>query len=306
MAKISLIKSRKNKDLSGVRGKTNALSIITFLVLMIYTAIMLGLFLWALMSSVKTQFDFDDRPFGFPEVWKFSNYLVALREFTVPTMSNGVSRQVGLVEMLFNSIVYAVGCAVVHTLVTCVVAYVTEKYRYRFSKVIYAVVIFAMIMPVVGSLPSELSLARSLGLYDNFFGMFIMKANFLGLHYLIFYSAFKGVPWDYAEAAFVDGASHLTVMVRIMIPMVMPVVSIVFLLAFIGYWNDYQVPMMFLPNHPVAAYGLYRYQESTQTAISTTPMKIAGCMIVFAPIFVLFLCMKNKLIGNLTVGGLKG
>ena len=88
--------------------------------------------------------------------------------------------------------------------------------------------------------------------------------------------------------------------------MIRPVISVVLLLSFIGYWNDYYVPMMFIPNHPVAAYGLYRYQQATDSAISTIPMKISGCMIVFAPIFVLFLCMKDKLIGNLTVGGLKG
>lgn len=302
----NLRRKEPDRDFSGVKSKANAVTIIAFILLVIYSAIILTLFIWALFSSVKTQFDFDDRPFGFPLEWEFSNYYVAFLKFTVPAIINGVPGTVGFPGMFLNSVIYALGCSLVHTAVTCCVAYVTVKYKYRFSKVVYAIVIFAMVMPIVGSLPSELSMARSLHLYDSFWGMFIMKANFLGLHYLIFYSAFKGLPWDYAEAAFVDGASHLRVMVKIMIPMIKTVISIVILLAFIEYWNDYQVPMLFLPNHPVAAYGLYRYQQSTNSAISATPMKIAGCMIVFAPIFVLFLCMKNKLIGNLTVGGLKG
>lgn len=293
----------KNDDDTGVKSKPNSATVLAFILLTGYTLIMIVLFIWALMSSVKEQYDLMENPFGLPETWNISNYWVALTQFTFPTPSG---RPVGFGEMFLNSFIYSAGCAIVNTMVTCVVAYVTSKYTYKFSKVVYGIVIVCMIMPVVGSLPSELQLARDLGIFDTFIGMFIMKANFLGMNYLIFYSAFKGIAWDYAEAAFIDGASHFKVMVKIMIPMVRPVILIVMLLSFIGYWNDYYVPMMFLPEHPTAAYGLYRYNLSTDARYSTTPMKIAGCMAVFMPILVLFLITKNKLIGNLTVGGLKG
>lgn len=306
IAKKVFRKKEKEPDFTGVKSKPNAATVTSFVLMAVYALIMIVLFVWALFSSVKTQLDFESNPFGLPTEWKFSNYLTALSKFSVPVMENGVSRKVYLPEMLLNSLLYSVGCTIVNTTVTCLVAYVTAKYNYRFSKVVYGIVIVTMILPVVGSLPSELEMARNLGIYDTIWGQLIMKANFLGMNYLIFYSAFKNLPWDYAEAAFVDGASHFHVMTRIMIPMVKPVISIVMLLAFIGYWNDYYVPMMFMPNHPVAAYGLYRFQQATDSAISNIPMKISGCMIVFAPIFVLFLAMKDKLIGNLTVGGLKG
>lgn len=296
----------ENTEVGGVKSKPNAATILTFVLMAAYSVAMLTLFIWALFSSVKTQYEFATDPFGIPSEWKFSNYLTALQKFSVTVMNGDVARKVYLPEMLLNSFIYSMGCSIVNTTVTCLVAYVTSKYNYRFSKVVYSIVIITMILPVVGSLPSELEMSRNLGLYDTVWGMFIMKANFLGMNYLIFYSAFKNLPWDYAEAAFVDGASHFRVMVKIMIPMIKPVISVVMLLAFIGYWNDYYVPMMFMPNHPVAAYGLFRFQQATDSAISSVPMKIAGCMIVFAPIFVLFLVMKDKLIGNLTVGGLKG
>lgn len=298
-----LTRRTNNDDDTGVKSKPNSATVLAFILLTGYTLIMIALFIWALMSSVKEQYDLMEHPFSLPETWNFSNYWVALTQFTFPTPSG---REVGFGEMFLNSFIYSGGCAIVNTMVTCVVAYVTSKYTYKFSKVVYGIVIVCMIMPVVGSLPSELELARNLGIFDKFIGMFIMKANFLGMNYLIFYSAFKGIAWDYAEAAFIDGASHFKVMVKIMIPMVRPVILIVMLLSFIGYWNDYYVPMMFLPEHPVAAYGLFRYNQSTKASISTTPMKIAGCMAVFMPILVLFLITKNKLIGNLTVGGLKG
>ncbi len=297
---------RRAESDSSVKSKPNSLTVTTFVFLTIYSLIMILLFLWALMSSVKSDYDFNHSPFGFPTEWHFENYMIALSKFSIPVETANGTRNVYLAEMLLNSLIYSVGCTIINTMVTCVVAYVTCKYTYKFSKVVYGIVIVTMILPIVGSLPSELEVSKALGLYDNFFGMFVMKANFLGMNYLIFYSAFKNLPWDYAEAAMVDGASHFKVMTKVMIPMVKPVIMIVALLAFIGYWNDYYVPMMFLPNHPTAAYGLYRYQFASDSSISTIPMKLAGCMIVFMPIFVLFLVMKDKLIGNLTIGGLKG
>lgn len=279
-----------------------------WVLLSIYSLLILALFFWAIVASFKDDFDFLYDPLGFPSTWQFSNYKVAFTQFSVTILTaSGGSRDVYLPEMLLNSFLYSFGSAVVNTLVCCVVGYVASKYPHKkLSHILYVIVIVAVIFPAVGSLPSEIQMARALHTYGNLFGVYFMKANFLGMNFLIFYSAFKDIPWDYAEAGFVDGASHFTVMTRLMIPMIWPVVMTVFLLSFIGYWNDYYTPMIYLPNMPTAAYGLYLYQFSSNNETSAVPMQLAGCMIVFLPVFVLFLCFKNKLIGNLTVGGLKG
>ena len=78
------------------------------------------------------------------------------------------------------------------------------------------------------------------------------------------------------------------------------------LLSFIGYWNDYYIPMIYLPSKPTIAYALYCFQTTSVTSVSNVPAKMAGSLIVFIPVFILFLIFKKKLIGNLTVGGLKG
>lgn len=70
----------------------------------------------------------------------------------------------------------------------------------------HTTVLITMVIPVVGSLPAEIRMAQSLGLYDQIWGMWILKANFLGMYFLVFYNIFKALPASYTEAAKIDGA----------------------------------------------------------------------------------------------------
>ena len=116
---------------------------------------------------------------------------------------------------------------------------------------------------------------------------------------------FRGIPKDFADAAYIDGASEWQVLFRIMMPMARNTLFTVILLNFIGYWNDYQTPLLYIPSYPTMAYGLYLFSNDTTNALSTVPMKITGCMIMMLPILVLFLFFHKRLIGNLSMGGLK-
>ena len=161
------------------------------------------------------------------------------------------------------------------------------------------------LLPVVGSLPSQIQIAKDLNLYDSIWGMWLMKANFLSMYLLIFQGMFKAVPNDYTEAAKMDGASNFTICFKIMMPLVSKSFFTVYLLNFIGFWNDYQTPLIFMPNHPTVAYGLYLFNRSTDGALSTIPMKLTGSMIVMIPILIIFLIFQKRLTENELGGGIK-
>ena len=110
----------------------------------------------------------------------------------------------------------------------------------------------------------------------------------------------------YAEAAFIDGASHFTVFFRIMLPLVKTTFAALMLLSFISFWNDYYTPMIYLPSMPTLSYGLYYYSHSSGQGQSLIPMQLAACMIASFPIMILFLALRKRLMGSLTLGGLKG
>ena len=169
----------------------------------------------------------------------------------------------------------------------------------------YAIVIFTMIFPVIGSLPSEMQMVKLLNLNDSFLGNFFLKASFINIYFLVLFVAFKRVPKDFEEAAEIDGASYTTVMYRIMYPMVKNILLTIFLIYFIQYWNDYQTPNLYLQAYPTISMGLLSFQFSTRIEIAGEPVKLAAAIMVFIPIFSVFLIFQNRLMGNITMGGVK-
>ena len=281
--------------------------LIFFVLLLIYCISLLIPMAWALMSSLKTRLDFRMDPLGFPTSFAWKNYVSAFNALYIQVSAGAGVRNVYLLEMFGYTLAYAVGATIAATLAHMVVAYICAKYtRFKITKVLYSIVIVTMILPIVGSLPSEMQVVRTLGLYNNILGAWIMKATFLGTHFLIFYATFKGISWEYAEAAFMDGASHARVMFQIMFPLAKTTVSAIALLSFIGFWNVANMSMIYMPDIPTVAYGLFRFQFSTGQESSSITVQLAGCTIVMFPIFVLYMCFKKQLIGNIAIGGIKG
>ena len=261
---------------------------------------------WSVLTSLKGKLEFRTNMFGLPKNWLFSNYSTVWKTFFIPVEAGATTRRVFMTEMLLNSILYAVGCALVQTTVQFIMAYVSARFRYKYGAIVYAIVIFALAFPLIGNNASGLALATRLGLVDNILGMYLMKAYFLGMYFLVFYAQLKAFPKDFDEAAAIDGAGNFTIMWKIMFPMVVNTFFTIALLLFIAYWNDYTTPMLYMPNKPTLAYGLYYFSDLNRIAsVSTTPMKLAACVMLMAPILIIFLIFHNRLIGNISIGGLK-
>ncbi len=164
-----------------------------------------------------------------------------------------------------------------------------------------------MIIPIVGSTASEIKLASSLHLYNELWGLWIMKANFLGMYFLVFHSTFKGLPEAYSEAAKIDGAGNFSILVRIMLPLVRTTFLTIFLINFVQYWNDYSIPFLYLGSRPTVFIPVY-YASSggyTPQALAFVPGKAALAFVALIPTVVIFVIFHKKLLGNSAVGGIK-
>lgn len=281
---------------------------IAFAVMLLYAICLIGLLYWVVISSVKHRFDFRENVFGFPsEKWgiRLENYKNAFKYFRVPIEGHGRGRDVYLWEMLFNSFAYALGCAISATFCRFFVAYACAKYKFIGSKLLYNLVIVLMIVPLVGSQAAEIKVAMQLGLYDSIVAQYFMKYSFLGMYFLVFYGIINGISKDYWDAASLDGAGHAAMLFKIYIPMCSTTIFGICVMQFIGFWNEWGTALYYLPNHPVVAYGLYKIQFSTYTEI-TTPIQFAACFLSAIPSVVLFILFRDKFMGNITMGGLKG
>ena len=162
-----------------------------------------------------------------------------------------------------------------------------------------------MLLPIIGSLAAEVQMADAFNFRNNLIGICIMKCKYPGLYFLVFYATFKGVSWTYAEAAQMDGAGHFKIFIEVMLPLIKSTIFAVFILMFIEYWNDYYTPMMFLPERPTLSYGLFIFQNKNSVS-GDTPLKFASAMLTCVPVLILFVIFKDKIMGNVTMGGIKG
>ena len=112
----------------------------------------------------------------------------------------------------------------------------------------------------------------------------------------------------YAESAKIDGAGHATIFFRIMLPLAKPSLFAVGIITFIGYWNDYYAPYMYLRNYPTLAVGIYQMSSDITTGANSYdyPALFAIMTISVVPIIVLFSIFQKTIMENMVAGGIKG
>ena len=133
----------------------------------------------------------------------------------------------------------------------------------------------------------------------------VTKMAGFGFNFIVLYSFFKTLSWTYAEAAFIDGASHLRVFLRVMLPMSLPVMGSLFLVATIGAWNNYMEPILFLQSYPTLTSGLYIFQLETSRNVDY-PVLFAGLIVSVVPVILMFVFFQNTIMESMSVGGIKG
>lgn len=293
------------KRLTRVKNDRSITLMVAGVLLFAYLLLVAFFLWWAVNSSLKGNLDFKNNIFGFPGKWLFDNYQIVFSNFYLQIQTKDGLRNVFMGEMFLNSALYTLGCSFMGTLIPCLVGYATSRFPFKFSKFIIAFTIVCMIIPIIGSLPSQLQMAKFFHLYDSLWGMWVMKGNFLSMFLLVFYAAFKSIPDAYFEAAKIDGAGNVKLLTSIALPQVKSLFFTIMLIQAIGFWNDYQTPMLFMPDMPTVAYGLYIFNGSTVTDLNTIPYKLAAAIEMMVPVLLLFVLFNKRIIGDITIGGMK-
>ena len=285
------------------------LSWFVFLMLIIAVVYMTWQLTWGLFTSLKDVNEFMDNKLGLPNgapwKWKWSNYSYIFKNFYLTIITAEGQKRVWFEELLLNSLILGVTCTFVKVASSTWGAYLTAKFDYKLSGFLNAMVLIIMMIPLYGSSGAMLKLMRNIGLYDTFTGIAIQKVHFLDMYYLILYASFKGIPKDYTEAAVIDGAGQFTIFFRVNLPMVSPVLLTFMLTSFIGIWNDYTTPLIYLPSKPTLAYGVYTLTNTNIQGFSRTPMRMSTSYLAAIPMLIIFVFFRKKIMRQMSLGGLK-
>lgn len=324
MATLAMKLSKKNRVRHGSDWTSHIFFVIVAFVLGVFSLLVFALLLWALITAIKNPDDyiFDKNYLGFPNFVKYgveslwSNFVRVLSKFTfevdesyytvfAPDGMYSRTVTVSFIDMVFNSLIYSVCGSLLMVFVPATVAYVLAKYNFKFSKFVYSIALITYIIPIVGNYPAMMSVLRTLGLLDQWVGFFVMKFNFLGMYFFIFYSFFSTMSNSYIEAAELDGANQFQIMTRVAFPLAKNIIISVLLVVFIQTWNDFQTPYLYLHTHPTIAYGVWYMSFYSVNGASDICARMASVMTMALPILLLFIFLKERLMTNMTLGGIK-
>ncbi len=293
----SAVRAAKKRKTAKSRSE-RIVFVAVFVLFFLYAATLVYPFLYCLNASlINGGRAFMRDPVGMAKPPKFVNYLSAFSQLDV----NGSN----FFAMTLNSVWFSFGGTILQMLFTSMAAYVVCKYRFRGREFIYSMVIVIMMIPVYGSLPAQYRLYSRLGMVDSPLILLAYCSGF-GMNFLVIYSFFKGISWSYAEAAFIDGAGNSKVFFSIMLPMALPAVSAMGIMGFVGMWNDYLTPILYMSRtFPTLASGIYLYEKKIAYT-ANQPVYFAGVILSLLPVMAIFLAFQNKIMSNIYAGGLKG
>lgn len=320
----------KNKNLM---KKSKAITVLVwciFVILIVYSISLFIPIIWGIITSLKSNVDFStpgNNVLGFPNLdegikwnsreqfFRLENYKLILESFSFHVSYSYYFGNIlvwheadpTIITMTINTILYAGIGAFLRTFTPALMAYACAKYRFKFSDVIYTVVIVVMSIPVIGTDAAKIDLLCNLGLFDTFIGMWLQYIDFTGMYFLMFYAFFRGLSNSFSEAAEVDGASQMSIMLRIILPMASKIITTIMLIMFVSLWNNYQTPILYLPTSPTLAYGVFYLSNNLggNRELGHIPVRIASCIMLMVPILIMFLIFRDKLMGNVSMGGIK-
>ena len=244
----------------------------------------------------------------------FMSNPVSLVFFTNPKWGNFIEvfdvikhNDVSFFSMMLNSLFFAMVPTAVSIFFTALIGYCVSKYghKYRILRHIYSAILIIQFIPLYGTLPATYKLFHDLG-FLNSYKMIIPSFGISFPYFLYTYAFFKAVSWNYAEAAFIDGAGHWYTFFKVMFPQVFPSVLVIFILTFIGSWNDFQTCLLYYSDKlPTLSYGIYVFYNKS-IYMANQPIYFAACILVCIPSIVLYLVFQEKLMSSMMIGGLKG
>ena len=269
--------------------------IVTCVLFSIYTIILLFPILWLFVNSFKDFIEFSYTPWGLPAKIQWSNY-----SYIFETFSMGGA--------FLNSLMLCFSCPTAGILSTTFAAYALAKFDFRGKKTLFFIHILPMIVCITGSTSTLYLFFNEIGIYDSIFSMIWSSAGGTGMNFLLVYGVFKNVSRTYMEAAEIDGAGDFTVFFKIMIPQAIGIIGMLWMLSFIGSWNEYASYKIFVPSFPTVSTILtsIQYDVTEGDYANHFPEFFAAIMISIIPVILIFLVFQEQIMKISLGGGIKG
>ena len=271
------------------------LKIIVYTFLSIWALAVLFPFYWMIISSLKGYGEYNGEaiPKLFASHPTFENYATAFK--SVP-----------LGDYFLNTVIFTLLTTAIMMAVIIPAAFAFARMNFKGKNLVFVLFLSLMMIPNELVIITNYVTVTNMGLRNTFMGLVLPSVTSIFYIYLI-KENFSQVPSQLYYAAKVDGTSDFKYMWKVMLPICKPTIVTVAILKIIECWNSYVWPRLVTDdeNYYLVSVGIQAIRESG-FGRENVPAMMAAVVAISAPLIVLFLLFKNKIMEGVARGGLKG
>lgn len=258
----------------------------------IFATLALYPLLLMIVSSFKTTIEIFQHPLAWPSAWSLDTYKKLLD-------------QIPFGSYFVNSMIVSVASVLLVVLFGSMASFYIARFSFKWNGALLFLFLIGMMIPIKLGIVPLYMLMKNLGLTNSLLSLICMyTATGLPLAVLILTSFFKTLPNELEEAARIDGASDLRILWSIIFPLMRPVLGTVMIVNFIGAWNDFFFPLIFITDDakktiPIGMLSLFGEHSADWSTL------FAGLTLSSLPMIILFFFASKQFMDGLTAGAVK-
>ena len=251
-------------------------------------------FLFILVTAGKERAEASQLAFTWPTDWRlFENIgevIGARNDLMITAMRNSILLTVASVTMI--------------VLLSAMVGYVLHRRRDRLGALVAALMLAGLVIPP--AIVPTIYVLQAIGLFKTIPGLVLVEVAFLmPFSVLIFRTFVSAIPRELDEAAIIDGATPVTLFLRVILPLLRPAIITVVVVQSIAVYNDFVNPLYFLPGteNATVQLTLFNFQSQFNTRWN---LLFADVLLITIPPMIMFIFFQRQLASGLTAGAVKG
>ncbi|MFF2909796.1 carbohydrate ABC transporter permease [Paenibacillus sp. NPDC057934] len=270
-----------------IQPRFNLSQLIALLLLLAGSAIVLVPLLWTISTSLKTPAEVFGSAF-WPTKWQWSNYADAVT--AIPFF-----------KFLGNTLIILIPVMIGTVFTSAISAYGFARFNFRGKRTLFLVLLATMMLPSQVTLIPTFLLFKQVGLTNSFLPL-VLPAFFGQNAFNIFLvrQFMRGIPRELDESAYVDGANRWQIFTRIMMPLSKAPLVAVSIFTFMGVWNDFQGPLIYLNSNEkyTLALGLSMFKGLYNVEWN---MLMAATILIMLPALILFFIAQKYFIEGISI-----
>lgn len=253
-------------------------------------------FYYIFTSSITPRTElFQIPPSYFPSTPTFDNYI---------NMANSVP----FFTYLRNSLIFAIGSSVVSVLISALAGYALSRISFPGRNVLYLALILSVALPQMAVMVPMFQTLQSLKMVNTHHGLILLMGSLmLPFTIMTLVSFINQVPGEIEEAALIDGASPIGVILRVVFPLIRPALVTMLIINFIISWNELLYPLIFAQRIDTKTLSVGIMELSSDASTYTRPwdMMSALSVVMIIPVLALILIGQRQIISGLARGAIK-